>query len=132
MTKNDEGLGLLEIVISMFLIALLAIAFVPVIISGVRASALNSTSATATRLVAQAIDQARTAAPATCAAAQLLNASITQVDAQGTTIRVETTVPAVGDCVDGEVMTITVVAFDDADEDERPLADARTQIYLGG
>ncbi|UTT61344.1 type IV pilus modification PilV family protein [Microcella humidisoli] len=132
MTKNDEGLGLIEIVISMFLIALLAIAFVPVIISGVRASALNSTSATATRLVAQAIDAARTSAPATCAAAQLLNASITQVDAQGTTIRVVTSVPAVSDCADGEVMTITVVAFDDADDDERPIADARTQIYLGG
>ncbi len=132
MRESDEGLGLIEIVISMFLIALLAIAFVPVIISGVRASALNSTAATATRLVAQAVDEARTAAPANCAAAQLLNATNTQIDAQGTTIRVTTSVPAVGVCVDGSAMTVTVVAIDDADPAGRPLADARTQIFLGG
>lgn len=130
--ESDRGIGLLEIVISMFLIALLAIAFIPVIISGIRASSLNSTVATATRLVSQAVDAARTAAPTTCAEAQLLNTTSTQVDAQGVTLRVTTSVPAVGVCVDGELMTVVVTVVDVADVDAGPIADARTQIFLSG
>jgi type II secretory pathway pseudopilin PulG len=130
--SRDDGLGLIEIVISMFLIALLAIAFIPVIVSGIRASSLNSTVATATRLVSQAIDVARAAAPTTCASAQLLNTSSTQVDAQGVTLRVTTSVPAIGTCVDGELMTVVVEVVDVNDISAGPIADARTQIFLSG
>ena len=129
---SDSGIGLIEIIISMFLISLLAIAFIPVLVSALRASELNSTVATATRLVAQAIDDARTRGAADCASAQLLNAQADTVDAQGVTIRVVTTVPAVGTCVDGSAMRVTVVAFDAADADRVPIADARTLIYLDG
>lgn len=124
----DSGIGLIEIIISMFLISLLAIAFIPVIVSALRASELNSTAATATRLVSQAVDDARSRGAADCAAAQLLNAVTEEVDAQGVTIRVTTTVPAVGTCVDGSAMAVTVIAVDAADNS--PLADARTQILL--
>ena len=68
-TSTDAGIGLIEIVISMFLISLLAIAFIPVIVSALRASELNSTAATATRLVSQAIDDARSRGATDCAAA---------------------------------------------------------------
>jgi len=127
-TSTDAGIGLIEIIISMFLISLLAIAFIPVIVSALRASELNSTAATATRLVSQAVDDARSRGAADCAAAQLLNAVTEEVDAQGVTIRVTTTVPPVGTCVDGSAMTVTVVAIDLADG--AVLADARTQILL--
>jgi hypothetical protein len=129
---GDAGLGLIEIVISMFLISLLAIAFIPVMVSAIRASTLNSTVATATRLVSQAVDDARTRGAVDCAAAQLLNTVTDQVDAQGITLRVTTSVPAVGVCVNGAVMTVTVVAIDLADESLTPIADARTQIFLAG
>jgi len=130
LVNTDAGIGLIEIVISMFLISLLAIAFIPVIVSALRASELNSTAATATRLVSQAIDDARSRGAADCAAAQLLNATTQEVDAQGVTITVTTTVPAVADCVAGSAITVTVVAINDADESN--LADARTQIFLTG
>lgn len=130
LVNTDAGIGLIEIVISMFLISLLAIAFIPVIVSALRASELNSTAATATRLVSQAIDDARSRGAADCAAAQLLNATTQEVDAQGVTITVATTVPAVADCVAGSAITVTVVAINDADESN--LADARTQIFLTG
>lgn len=129
-TDADAGIGLIEIVISMFLISLLAIAFVPVIISALRASELNSTSATATRLVSQAIDDARSRGAADCAAAQLLNATTQELDAQGVTITVTTTVPTVANCVAGSAITVTVIAINNADE--TVLADARTQIFLTG
>lgn len=127
---RDSGIGLIEIIISMFLISLLAIAFVPVIISAIRASELNSTSATATRLVSQAIDDARSSGATDCAAAQLLNTSTQEVDAQGVTISVTTSVPTVANCAAGTAITVTVVAINNADESV--LADARTLIYLTG
>lgn len=127
---SDAGIGLIEIVISMFLISLLAIAFIPVIVSALRASELNSTSATATRLVSQAIDDARSRGAADCAAAQLLNATTQEVDAQGVTITVTTTVPTAANCVAGSAITVTVIAINSATE--AVLADARTQIFLAG
>jgi len=130
--RRDSGIGLIEIIISMFLIALLAIAFIPVLVSALRASELNSTAATATRLVAQAIDDARTRGAADCADAQLLNATRDTVDAQGVTLRIVTTVPAVASCTNLSTMPVTVVAFDLADTDRTPIADARTLIYLDG
>lgn len=128
--ESEAGIGLIEIVISMFLISLLAIAFIPVIVSAIRASELNSTSATATRLVSQAIDDARSRGAADCAAAQLLNATTQEVDAQGVTITVTTTVPTVANCVAGSAITVTVIAINNLDESV--LADARTQIFLTG
>jgi type II secretory pathway pseudopilin PulG len=127
---RDAGIGLIEIVISMFLISLLAIAFIPVIVSALRASELNSTAATATRLVSQAIDDARSRGAADCAAAQLLNATTAEVDAQGVTITVTTSVPAVTNCVAGSAITVTVNAVSSVDGSV--LADARTLIYLTG
>lgn len=129
-TESDSGIGLIEIIISMFLISLLAIAFIPVIVSALRASELNSTAATATRLVSQAIDDARTRGAADCAAAQLLNATTEEVDAQGVTITVTTSVPTVANCTAGSAITVTVVAINNADESV--LADARTQVLLTG
>jgi type II secretory pathway pseudopilin PulG len=114
----------------MILISLLAIAFIPVIVAALRASELNSTSATATRLVSQAIDDARSRGAADCAAAQLLNATTEEVDAQGVTITVTTTVPTVANCVAGSAITVTVIAINSFDESV--LADARTQILLTG
>jgi type II secretory pathway pseudopilin PulG len=114
----------------MFLISLLAIAFIPVIVSALRASELNSTAATATRLVSQAIDDARSRGAADCAAAQLLNATTAEVDAQGVTITVTTSVPAVTNCVAGSAITVTVNAVSSVDGSV--LADARTLIYLTG
>ena len=130
--SSDDGVGLIEIIISMFLISLLAIAFVPVMVSAIRASTMNSTVATATRLVSQAIDDARTRSAADCASAQLLNAQRDEVDAQGVTLRVTTRVPTVANCVNGSVVTVTVVAVDRADATATPIADARTQIFLDG
>lgn len=53
---DDEGFGLVEIVISMFLLALLAVAFLPLLINALQASVRNSTAATATQLVSEQLD----------------------------------------------------------------------------
>lgn len=63
---NDSGFGLIEIVISMFLLGLLAIAFLPLLVTSMKTTVVNSSIATATQLVNQQMDQAR-AVGATCA-----------------------------------------------------------------
>jgi type II secretory pathway pseudopilin PulG len=55
----DRGFGMIEVVISMFLIALIAIAFIPVLVQGMRLSVVNTSIATATQLVSQNMEQAR-------------------------------------------------------------------------
>ena len=127
---TDDGLGLLEIVISMFIISLLAIAFIPVMVPGLRATEATSTIATASRLVAQAIETARATGAASCAEAQLLADAITEVDAQGVTIEVTTTVTPLADCTEGSATTVTATARDAADAGGTPLAQARTLLFL--
>jgi type II secretory pathway pseudopilin PulG len=56
---GQRGFGMIEIVVSMFLIALIAIAFIPVLIQGMRISVMNTSVATATQLVSQDMEQAR-------------------------------------------------------------------------
>jgi type II secretory pathway pseudopilin PulG len=59
-TKTSErGVGLIEIVISMFLLALLAMSFFPVLVNGMKTSVLNAKVATASQIVGQQLDLVR-------------------------------------------------------------------------
>ncbi|KQV07149.1 prepilin-type N-terminal cleavage/methylation domain-containing protein [Leifsonia sp. Root112D2] len=58
--KLEQGFGLIEIIVSMFLLALLAVAFLPVLIQSMKVTATNVTIAAATQLVSQDIEDART------------------------------------------------------------------------
>ncbi|KGJ82349.1 hypothetical protein GY21_00845 [Cryobacterium roopkundense] len=54
----DAGFGLIEIAVSMFLLALLAVAFLPFLVQGVRQSSANGTLATGTQLVNKEMENA--------------------------------------------------------------------------
>lgn len=56
---SDEGLGLIEIMISMMLLALLAVAVLPVLVQGLRQSSTNVVLATASQLVGKELDLVR-------------------------------------------------------------------------
>lgn len=131
MTHSDRGLGLLEIVISMFLISLIAIAFVPVLMAGLQASQANSTTATAVRLVAQGIDEVRAAEPSTCAELATLGSVRTVIDGQGETLQLTVTVPDVDDCSPdrAQLVRASAIAVDGSAE---PLAEARLLVALRG
>ncbi len=49
--RNDRGFGMVEALISMFLLALVAVAFLPMIITGLKAATANTTVTTATQAV---------------------------------------------------------------------------------
>ena len=129
--KAELGLGLIEIVVSMFLIALIAIAFVPVLVSAIRSSEANSTTATAVRAVAEGVDQIRAAEPLTCG--QLVTRGLveTLTDAQGETIQVTTTVPTAGDCDVAEAQLVRVEARVIGGSGD-PIASARVLVAVSG
>ena len=56
--RADEGLGLIEIVVAMFLIAALSLALLPILINGLKQSALNATISTASQVVRQELETA--------------------------------------------------------------------------
>jgi type II secretory pathway pseudopilin PulG len=63
----DRGIGIVEIVIAMFLLALLAAATLPLFVGALRLAAGNSSVTTATQLVDEQLTQAR-AQTTTCSA----------------------------------------------------------------
>jgi prepilin-type N-terminal cleavage/methylation domain-containing protein len=60
--SSDGGFGLVEVVISMFLFAIIAMAALPVLWNGMSISARNAKTATATQLAAKELEIARAAA----------------------------------------------------------------------
>ena len=57
---DDAGFGMVEIVVALFMLALLSIAFLPLLIQGLQLSAENATRATATQIAQDRLEFART------------------------------------------------------------------------
>lgn len=56
---SEDGFGVIEVVISMFLISLLSISFIPLLVNSIKSTGKNTTIATATQIVNQEIEGAR-------------------------------------------------------------------------
>lgn len=87
---SDEGLGLIEIVVSMLMLAILAIAFLPLLVEGLKLSARNTTLATATQLVSERMQLAQAAGPE-CTDVAALGGVSTFTDPRGVELEVTTT-----------------------------------------
>jgi prepilin-type N-terminal cleavage/methylation domain-containing protein len=96
--RSDTGFGLIEIVISMFLLAILAMLFLPLLIQGLKQSADNTTLATGTQLVNDKLRAAQAASPV-CADVSALTGTSDYTDPRGVVIRLVTTV---GTCPTGD------------------------------
>lgn len=57
--RSDSGFGIAEVLVAMFLLALIAVAIIPILVQGLRVSVQNATLATATQLANQQIEQVR-------------------------------------------------------------------------
>ena len=84
----EAGFGLVEIVVAMFLLALLAIAFLPFLVQGITQSSANGTLAAATQLVNREVENAR----AQTACSDLTADTFTVDNDRGVTLRVTRTV----------------------------------------
>lgn len=57
--SDDAGIGLVEIVVATFILGLIAVAMLPLLITGMRVAVEQGTVATATRLLNDTIEEAR-------------------------------------------------------------------------
>ena len=65
--KGMAGFGIVEIIVSMFLLSIMAMAFLPVLVQALQVSKVNASIATATQLLSADLDRARQSNPP-CAA----------------------------------------------------------------
>lgn len=127
---NDRGFGLIEIVISMFLLALLAAAFLPILVQGLKQSAANATLATATQLANDQTELARAATKCSELGLPTTTTTTTIVDPRNVTLSVVRTVgsscaPAPENPVNVPV-DVTVTRTDTGDV----LATAHTLVFI--
>ena len=57
--SSESGFGVIEVVISLFLLSILSVSFIPVLINSIKNTGSNTTIATATQIVNQEIEGAR-------------------------------------------------------------------------
>ncbi|MBC7724511.1 MAG: type II secretion system protein [Burkholderiaceae bacterium] len=72
--RDDNGFGLVEIIVSMFLLGLLAVTFLPLLVQALRVTAVNDNLVAASQLVATRFEQLR-AVGTDCADLKALAAS---------------------------------------------------------
>ena len=95
--KNAGGFGMVEIVVSMFILAILSLALLPVLVQGLKQSANNATLTTATQLANDRIRAAQSQGT-DCRNVGLVAGTKTLTDARGVTLSAATTV---GSCPTG-------------------------------
>lgn len=129
-TSRDEGLGLIEIVIAMMLLAVLAVAFLPVLIQGLQVAALNATRATANQLVNKQIETARAQADDCSLITDLASVPVSPVvDPRNVTLVTTRTVGACPSTYPGTV-SFTVTVRDEEAPSGQYLSSATTYIYV--
>ena len=130
-SPGERGFGLIEIVISIFLLGLLAVAFLPLLITALQTNVRNANLATATQLVSQQMDQARTAG-STCSALTAFGAStpLPVSDARGTVYRPARAVANCPTNAPSYPTTVVVTVSVSMDGSSVPPVTATTQVYL--
>jgi len=126
--SGESGFSLIEVMVSMFLLALLAVAFLPLLVTGMKTTARNATIATASGLVSAQLEQVRTLA-STCAAVGAFDDTTvaTVTDERGTVFHPRRAVAACPSTYPG---TVRVRAWVTENTGSTVLAQAVTYVYL--
>ena len=126
--SGDAGIGLIEIIISMFLLALLATAFLPILVQGLITSVRTTTIATASQLAGQQLDQLRELG-ATCSEVSVFDDTMpaTTTDERGTIYQPRRLVAACPSTYPGVVSVRVWVTRTGVSQ---PLVDATTLFYV--
>ena len=125
-SRDDNGFGVIEIVISMFLLALLASAFIPLLVQGLRQSAANATLATATQLANDQIELARSAKKCT----ELTASTTTTMDPRNVQLLVVRTVGASCTPIAENPVNVPVEVTVTRTDTGKVLAAAHTLVFI--
>lgn len=118
---DDDGFGLVELIIAMFLLAIITIALIPALYNGLIYSARQSTTATATRQLNTLVEQARQTH--TCNA--VMSAAATQSFTDGA--KQAFTTSGTYSCTTGSVASLNLTAKDSG---SRTLASVTALVYI--
>jgi prepilin-type N-terminal cleavage/methylation domain-containing protein len=125
--EGEDGFGLIEIVVAMFVLALLAISFLPILIQGLKFSAENASRATATQVVHDRIELAQSKSPSCVSLQTLAGTSVADVvDPRGGEFAMTTTV---GACAAGARMVLVTTTVSNTGSGKM-LATASTLVYV--
>ncbi len=126
--SSESGIGLIEIIISMFLLALLATAFLPILVQGLNTSVRTTRIATASQLAGQQFDKLRELG-STCSEARAFGDAVqpTTTDERGTVYQPNRFVAACPSTYPG---VVSVRVWVTRSGDTQPLADATTLFYV--
>ena len=125
-SEHDSGFGLIEIVVSMFILALLAIALLPLLVQGLRQAANGTTLATATQLVSEKMQLAQSKGP-NCASVAATAGTVDLTDPRGIVLRVTTTT---GSCT-GSPTTVSVTTSVARLDTGVTITTASTLVFVG-
>lgn len=127
--RTDDGMGLIEVMVAMFLLAILALALLPLLVNGLQLAVTNTTLAAATQLANDRIRIAHAASPDCSDVVNAVNGVVDTTDRRGVPLRATTAVvgvcPAVGHADTLRVETV-VTRTDTGDE----LASATTLVLV--
>ena len=106
---TDDGFTLVEIIISVFLLAIAAVVLLPLLIQGEEFAGRQSAAATATRQISAVIDSVR--ANPTCSQVSSVIGTKSYTDGSGRSFTVATTVsPSIGSCASNMTVTLSFSA----------------------
>jgi len=124
--SNDRGFGVIEVVVAMFLLALIAVAIVPILVQGLRLSVQNAVLATSNQLANQQIEQVRG-----LSACSALTPTTTTTTTQGVSLKairtIGTACPATGYPV-----TIKVSVTVSRTDSNAVVTNASTLVFVTG
>jgi Tfp pilus assembly protein PilV len=130
--SDETGFGLVEIVISMFLVAVLALAFLPVLAQAAQIASVNAVRASATQIVVQQLEQVG-ALGSSCSAVKAFAATVPApvADARGTLQpHLTLTVPAGDVCVEPYLRVVLLRVWVTRVGSSAELASTNTLILL--
>jgi len=121
----DGGITLVEIVVAMFMLAIVLVAMVPLLAAGLKVSALNTTRATANQLASERMQLAKSSGP-NCTIVSSLDGSAVFNDPRGVPLEVVTDVGACPTGTGVVAVNVTVTRLDTS----RILSTASTQVLV--
>lgn len=132
--EQDAGFGIVEVIVSMVMFALLALALAPVLIGGVKASIKMTSIATATQFVNEGLEATRTSLTS-CPASPPAPQVTTTTDSRDVELRRTITVAPDGDCTATKrvVINVKVAAVDNTPQfrSDQVISSARTVVFVG-
>ena len=124
-STTEDGLGLIEVVVAMVVLAILAIAMVPLLMQGLIQSKSNATLASATQFVDAELDSAGSVV----ACGSIATGNLTKTDSRGVTLTIARTRGTCPTAYPGTVpFTVTATRTDTG----AVIVTASTLIYVTG